>query len=196
MRLPNRYETKVTSTADVCNFHTRTAEQGFGVTTFSSTLDDVARQRVDGAPQGVPEGLFVWLPDRQQKQQPALVTVNTQPAKVMSTRGNAPYTFEALVDLAQGDNTVTIEATDGNNNTATQSYSVNAGGVQKTLEYDLNGNLRYEKNASGTVLREFQWDAKNRLVKLIDGTHETQFVYDGFDCRVRILETDNAVEQS
>jgi hypothetical protein len=97
-------------------------------------------------------------------------TVNTQPAKVMSTRGNAPYTFEALVDLAQGDNTVTIEATDGNNNTATQSYSVTAGGITKTLvprsetttrpsfvkrrigPYDLNGNLRYEKNASGTVL--------------------------------------------
>jgi RHS repeat-associated protein len=123
-------------------------------------------------------------------------TVNTQPAKVMSTRGNAPYTFEALVDLADGDNTVTIEAEDGNGNVATQSYSVTAGGVQKTLEYDLNGNLRYEKNASGTVLREFQWDAKNRLVKLIDGTHETQFVYDGFDRRVRIVETDNNVEQS
>ena len=123
-------------------------------------------------------------------------TVNTQPAKVMSTRGNAPYTFEALVDLADGDNTVTIEAEDGNCNVATQSYSVTAGGVQKTLEYDLNGNLRYEKNASGTVLREFQWDAKNRLVKLIDCTHDTQFVYDGFDRRVRIVETDNNVEQS
>jgi YD repeat-containing protein len=42
----------------------------------------------------------------------------------------------------------------------------------------------------------FQWDAKTRLVKLIDGAYETQFVYDGFDRRVRLLETDNAVEQS
>lgn len=144
-----------------------TSEQGFGETVFSGTLDE-----------------------------PALVTVNSQPAKVMSTAGSAPYTFEALVDLAEGSNTVTIEATDGNGNVATQSYSVTAGGVQMQLEYDLNGNLRYEKDASGTVLREFEWDAKNRLLKIIDGTHESEFAYDGLDRRVRIIETDNSIEQS
>jgi RHS repeat-associated protein len=144
-----------------------TSEQGFGETRFSGTLDE-----------------------------PALVTVNGQSATVMSDGGSAPYTFEALVDLAEGSNTVTIEATDGNGNIATQSYSVTAGGVQKTLEYDLNGNLRFEKDASGTVLREFQWDAKNRLLKIIDGTHDTEFVYDGLDRRVRIIETANSIEQS
>ena len=45
-------------------------------------------------------------------------------------------------------------------------------------------------------MREFKWDAKNRLVKLIDGTHETEFVYDGFDRRVRIIEKESRVEQS
>jgi RHS repeat-associated protein len=144
-----------------------TAEQGFGPTVFSGTLDE-----------------------------PARVTVNGQSATVMSDGGAAPYTFEALVDLAEGSNTVTIEATDGSGNTATKRYFVTTGGVQKTLEYDLNGNLRYEKDASGTVLREFQWDAKNRLVKIIDGTKESEFVYDGLDRRVRIIEKENAVVQS
>ena len=144
-----------------------TAEQGFGQTRFSGTIDE-----------------------------PATVTINSQPAKVMSTGGSAPYTYEALIDLAEGTNTVTIEATDGNNNTATQSFSVTTSGVQLQLEYDLNGNLRYERDASGTVLREFQWDAKNRLVKIIDGIKESEFVYDGQDRRVRIIERDNSVEQS
>lgn len=144
-----------------------TAEQGFGETMFSGTLDE-----------------------------PALVTVNGETAQVTSDGGNAPYTFEALVDLAEGSNTVTIEATDGNDNVATQSYSVNAGGVQMQLEYNLNGNLRYEKDASGTVLREFQWDAKNRLLKIIDGTHESEFAYNASDQRIRIIERENGVEQS
>ena len=144
-----------------------TAKQGFGATRVSGTLDE-----------------------------PATVTVNSKSAKVMSTGGSAPYSFEALVDLAEGSNTVTIEATDGNDNVATQSYSVTADGVQKTLEYDLNGNLRYEKDSSGTVLREFQWDAKNRLLKIIDGTHESEFTYNANDQRVRIVETENSVEQS
>ena len=74
------------------NLNQTTSEQGFGATKFSGTLDE-----------------------------PALVTINGQPATVTSDDGNAPYTFEALVDLAEGDNTVTIEATDGNNNTTTQS---------------------------------------------------------------------------
>ena len=75
-----------------------TAQQGHGPTRFSGTIDE-----------------------------PARVTVNGQPAKVLSTGGSAPYTFEALVDLAEGSNTVTIEATDGSGNTATKRYSVTAG---------------------------------------------------------------------
>jgi len=144
-----------------------TAEQGFGATKFSGTIDE-----------------------------PALVTVNSEPAKVMSTGGSAPYTYEALVDLAEGSNTVTIEATDGNGNVASQSYSVTVGGVQMQLEYDLNGNLRYEKDSGGAVLREYQWDSKSRLLKVIDGTQESEFIYDGFDRRVRIIETDSSVEQA
>jgi len=142
-------------------------EQGFGPTIFSGTLDE-----------------------------PALVTVNGQSAKVVSDKGNAPYTFEALVDLAEGDNTVTIEATDGNNNTTTQSYSVFTDGVQKQLVYDLNGNLIFEKDVNGIILREFEWDVKDRLISIQNaavglekiGTKRSEFVYDGFDRRIQIKE--------
>ena len=68
--------------------------------------------------------------------------------------------------------------------------------LKKTLEYDANGNLRYERDTNGSVLREFQWDAKNRLVKIIDDSHETHFRYDGLDRRVGIVEKENGVEQS
>ncbi|MGB0414730.1 MAG: hypothetical protein ACPGJU_09835, partial [Coraliomargarita sp.] len=127
--------------------------------------------------------------------EPAFVKVNGQDAIVLSQPGG-DFLFRKEIAVSEGSNTITVEATDASNNTASNSYSVVVGGVQKTLEYDLNGNLRYEKNASGTVLRAFQWDAKNRLVKIIDGNHETAFEYDGFDRRVRIIEEENGIEQS
>lgn len=144
-----------------------TTQQGFGETVFSGTIDE-----------------------------PALVTVNGQAAKVLSDGGSAPYTFEALVNLAEGNNTITIEATDGNNNTASQSYSITASGVQIQFEYDSNGNLRFEKDASGVILREFQWDVKNRLITIIEASKKSEFFYDGFDRRIRIIEYENNIEQS
>ena len=64
------------------------------------------------------------------------------------------------------------------------------------MEYDLNGNLRFEKDAGGVVLREFQWDAKSRLLAIqnaavdleLSGTKRSEFEYDGLDRRVRIVE--------
>ena len=45
-------------------------------------------------------------------------------------------------------------ARDGRNNLSTKSYSVTTTGTNKHFEYDANGNLRYEKDGSGTVLTE------------------------------------------
>ena len=150
------------------NLNQTIAEQGFGKTKFSGTLDE-----------------------------PAIVMVNDESAKVTSDGGSAPYTFEAMVDLKKGDNSVTINATDGNENTVTQTYSINTRGIQKRLEYDSGGNLRYERRANrAVVLREYEWDAKNRLRAIqngavgseIDGTKRSEFEYDGSDRRVRIIE--------
>jgi len=124
----------------------------------------------------------------------ATVKVNGTPAKVFSTDGGAPFRFEALVDLDAGANTVTIEARDGNDNVATKTYSVTTTGTSKTYEYDANGNLRYEKLPGGTVVREYRWDQQNRLVRMLQGTHESLYEYDGESRRVRIKELTSSVE--
>jgi YD repeat-containing protein len=126
--------------------------------------------------------------------EPATVKVNGQPAKVTSTDGGAPYRFEAVVDLDAGSNTVVVEARDGNNNVATKTYSVPTTGTAKTYEYDANGNLRFEKLPNGTVVREYRWDQQNRLVRMLEGTHESVYEYDGESHRVRIKELSSSVE--
>lgn len=126
--------------------------------------------------------------------EPATVTVNGKPAKVRSTDGGAPFRFEAPVDLDAGANTVTVQATDGENNTATKTYAVTTTGNAKKFEYDANGNLRYEKQPNGTVIREYRWDQQNRLVRVLEGTHESIYEYDGESKRVRIKELTSSVE--
>jgi len=128
--------------------------------------------------------------------EPAFVKINGQDAIVLSQpRGD--FLFRKEIAVTEGSNTIIVEATDASGNRASNTYSIVVGGVQKTLEYDLNGNLRFEKNPSGgTVLREFQWDAMNRLVKIIDGTTVSEFEYDALDRRVRIVEKENAAVQS
>src|SRR5262249_39643520 len=126
--------------------------------------------------------------------EPATVKVNGKPARVMSTDGGAPFRFEADVDLQVGANTVTIEAKDGSNNVSTKSYSAPTTGVARTFEYDANGNLRFEKQPGGAVIREYRWDQQNRLVKTLIGTHESRYEYDGESRRVRIKELENSVQ--
>ncbi|MBX3203340.1 MAG: RHS repeat protein [Labilithrix sp.] len=124
----------------------------------------------------------------------ATVKVNGKPAKVMSTDGGAPFRFESLVDLDAGANTVVVEARDGQNNVATETYSVPTTGTSKTYEYDANGNLRYERLPGGSVVKEYRWDQQNRLVRMLEGTHESVYEYDGESRRVRIKELTSSVE--
>ncbi len=126
--------------------------------------------------------------------EPAKVKVNGQPAKVTSTDGGAPYRFEGTVDLDAGANTVTVEAKDGQNNVATKTYAVTTTGSSKKYEYDGNGNLRYEKQPNGTVIREYRWDQQNRLVRELHGTHESVYEYDGASRRVRIKELESSTQ--
>jgi YD repeat-containing protein len=60
----------------------------------------------------------------------------------------------------------------------------------------LNGNLRFQRSPDGTVLQAYQWDAKNRLVKILEGTQETEFAYDGKDRRVLKIERTHGSEIS
>jgi RHS repeat-associated protein len=124
----------------------------------------------------------------------ATVKVNGKSAKVTSMDGGAPFKFEAIVELDAGANAVVVEARDGQNNVATKTYTVTTTGTSKTYEYDANGNLRYQKQPNGTVIREYRWDQQNRLVRVLEGTHESVYEYDGASRRVRIKELESSVE--
>ena len=44
------------------------------------------------------------------------------------------------------------------------------------------------------MVREYRWDQQNRLVRVIEGTHESVYEYDGASRRVRIKELTSGVE--
>ncbi|MFY0571296.1 RHS repeat-associated core domain-containing protein [Archangium lansingense] len=150
------------------NLNQLLSERGFGPTNFEGTVDE-----------------------------PAAVVVNGKPAKVTSTAGGPPYRFQAEIDLPQGTSQIVVTATDGNNNSASQTYQVTAEGTTALYEYDANGNLRFERDPGGAVRKEYRWDQENRLVRILEGAHESVFEYDGSSRRVRISKLENgAVTQS
>lgn len=117
----------------------------------------------------------------------ANVKVNGKPALT-----NAQKQYEAWVDVAAGENTLTIEAEDFsyNQNKRIKSWTVNVTGTAKTPAYDLNGNTLTDGTGKSYV-----WDAENRLTKIIYADNSsTEFQYNGLSQRVRVIEksADNA----
>lgn len=149
----------------VNNLNQLVSERGFGRTLFSGEVDE-----------------------------PATVTVNGQPAKVMSTEGVAPFRFEAWVQLPAGTSQVVIEAKDGNDNTTTETYEVTTTGTTALFSYDLEGNMTYEREPNEDPKWEYRWDQEARLVRAVWGDRETVFEYDGETRRVRIKELDDEVD--
>jgi RHS repeat-associated protein len=99
--------------------------------------------------------------------------------------------FVAYAEAGLGTNVVGVKATDYSDNSVTNNYQivVTNGATAKTLSYDLNGNLVSSISATATNL--YAWDAANRLVGITNGTHVSEFTYDGLSRRVRIVEKDN-----
>ena len=114
------------------------------------------------------------------------VTVASKPANVDTNN-----VFIGSASMTVGTNVTSVIATDYSSNARTNNYQVVvAGGVNKTLTYDNNGNM----TSDGT--RTYEWDAADRLAKITQGTHTVDFTYDGLGRRVRILEKDSGVTQS
>lgn len=116
--------------------------------------------------------------------EPAQVTVNGK-----SVTPAADNTFETVVPGTNGANTIAVTAKDfsPSQNTQTKSWSATmSAGATATYTYDGNGNM------TGDGSRTFQWDAKNRLTRIIySGTNaSTEMAYDGLDRRVSIVEKD------
>ncbi|MFN9027980.1 MAG: RHS repeat-associated core domain-containing protein, partial [Akkermansiaceae bacterium] len=109
------------------------------------------------------------------------VKVNGKPA--LTTAQNQ---YEAWVDVAAGENTLSIEAEDfsPNKNKLTKSWKVNVTGTARTPAYDLNGNTLTDGTGKSYV-----WDAENRLTKIIYADNSsTEFQYNGLSQRVRVIE--------
>jgi YD repeat-containing protein len=113
--------------------------------------------------------------------EPATVTVGGNAASV-----DAAGNFDGTVNVNVGTNTVAVVATDASGNTRTNNYQVNVpSGASTTLIYDLNGNLTND----GT--KTYEWDAVNRLTAINDGTHRSEFTYNGLSQRTKIVEKDS-----
>jgi RHS repeat-associated protein len=75
--------------------------------------------------------------------------------------------------------------------------TITAHGVTQTLNATATNALAsgtYDQNGSPTALEgvSYTWDAANRLVKIVHGTHESDFSYDGASRMVRIVEKEGA----
>lgn len=83
-----------------------------------------------------------------------------------------------------------MAATDGSANTQTKTFEITNTGSSKTFTYDDNGNLTSDGE------RTFAWDARDQLVSITEGSHLTQYSYDGWNRRVRAIETVDSVVTS
>ena len=114
--------------------------------------------------------------------EPATVTVNGVAAKVAPDAANNNQTdFSASVTLSPGTNTVAVAATNGNNVTTTKHFQYTvANGVNRTLTYDLDGNLTDDGNGN-----TYTFDAANRLISVTNSSGTSKFVYDGLGHRIQ-----------
>jgi RHS repeat-associated protein len=117
--------------------------------------------------------------------EPAGVTIAGMPAEV-----TADNRFAGSTTVTSGTNTVPVLATDPAGNVRTQNYQVTVTGSGGTFTHDGNGN----RTGDGT--RTFEWDAANRLVAIVNGTHRSEFTYNGQGRRIRQVEKDGAVVTS
>lgn len=152
-------------------------------TTTHRTHDTMNRlTRIGGSGRTVVEGTL---------DEPANVTVGGQPAEVSSLPGTTEFKFQKEIPVQEGNNNFQIIATDVRGNPRTQNYSMQVGPSQKTYEYDLNGNLLREKDAAGSIIRSFEWDAADRIKAVNWGTQRIEWTYNGSGQRVS--ETVNGV---
>lgn len=75
----------------------------------------------------------------------------------------------------------------GDNRTVEQ-----ASGVTRNFAYNALNQLTAISDSPVPALA-YEWDAEHRLVGITNGTHRTEFSYDGLDRRTRVVEKENGV---
>jgi RHS repeat-associated protein len=117
--------------------------------------------------------------------EPATISIQGAPAAVDATN-----TFRGSASLTGGQQTVSVVATDPSGNQATRQYQVDIVGAAKTFTYDENGNLTSDGS------KTLEWDARNQLIAVSNGTKRREFVYDGLRRRIRAIEKEDGVIRS
>jgi RHS repeat-associated protein len=114
----------------------------------------------------------------------ATVTIQSLPATVSAT-----HQFERGVQVVSGTNSIVVTARDYSGNERTNTYEIDVSGNSMTISTDANGNV----TSDGTLA--FEWDAQDRLVTIRSGadcgsagTSCSEFSYDGYGRRIRIVE--------
>jgi RHS repeat-associated protein len=115
----------------------------------------------------------------------ATVTIAGKTATVL-----ADNTFSGKATVPPGTSNVDVAAKDYAGNLRTTTYEVTQSATAKTFTYDDNGNM------TGDGTRTFEWDAENRLLAVENGTHRSEFTYDGQSRRMRIVEKDSGSTSS
>ena len=79
---------------------------------------------------------------------------------------------------------------DADNRTSEQTN-----GVQRLFYHDAQNRLTANSD-NAVAATVYQWDAEHRLVAITNGTHRTEFSYDGLDRRTGIVEKENDIKIS
>ena len=66
-------------------------------------------------------------------------------------------------------------------------------GVQRLSYHNAQNQLTAISNGVPSSV-DYEWDATHRLVAINNGPHRTEFSYDGFSRRTRIVEKDNGIK--
>jgi RHS repeat-associated protein len=85
--------------------------------------------------------------------------------------------------VSEGENTVSVKATDLDNEQTSKQWHFTVPAAGAAFEYDQNGNLKSDGQ------RTFTWDAANRLTGVSGASGSVGWEYDAFDRRVRQTDT-------
>ena len=126
----------------------------------------------------------------------------SEPAKVKAKSGIASEwknarmldgnRFEADLDLANGANTLQLQAKDGSNNQSNYSYALTlAAAPAKNPEHDDDGNMTTDG------IRSYEWDSQSRLTKITWGAASdktTEYRYNALGQRSEQIEKTGTTE--
>ncbi len=118
------------------------------------------------------------------------VNVDGVPAYVDSL-----FRFEGTVSVSgAGPRTFNITATNPEGTVTTTPFTIHPTVLATTTDFSLDGNANVASASNSGPA--YTWDAEDRLVKIVQGTSESDFEYDGLNRMVRQVEYQGGTPQS